>query len=104
MRIDFWGVAWKQWYVTQGKEGEEPPKEVKDLIAEAEKVLKSTSEAERKKAMDAAYKNFYDNVWCFPIAESGYPMISNKKMGNILSNTEYGVTASFSAEQFFYKK
>ena len=54
--------------------------------------------------MVAAYKIFYDNVFCFPIAESGYPMIANKKLANIPWNTEYGIAAAFSAEQFFYKK
>lgn len=102
--LDYWGVAWKQWYVTQGKEGEEPPAEVKELIEKAETVLVSIDDAERQKAMDEAFKIYYDNVFNFPIAESGYPMVYNQKMGNIPVNTKFGIAASFSAEQFFYKK
>jgi len=99
-----WGILWKNWHFSGGKEGEEPPPEVKQFIAKMEEVIETGDDVARRKAMDEVFKLLYDNIFFFPIAESGYPMIYNKKLGNIPTKTMYGITAAYSGEQFFYKE
>ncbi|MGQ9628814.1 MAG: ABC transporter substrate-binding protein [bacterium] len=98
------GILWRDWYYSRGKVGEEPPPEVKEFLKAIETVMETADDAERQEAIKRTYQLLYDNVFFFPIAESYYPMIYNKNMGNIPVNTPYGIEAAYSAEQFFYRR
>jgi len=99
-----WGILWSQWYLSRGKTGEEPPADIKKFLSAMERVIATDDDKIREKSIKEVYKMLYDNVYFFPIAESYYPMIYNENMGNIPVNTEYGITAAYSAEQFFFRK
>ena len=65
-----WGRLWHQWYISAGKHGEEPPKEIKDLYDNHMKFMNAQSGSpESKAALDAIYKSYQDNVWTFHVVE-----------------------------------
>ena len=99
-----WGHLWSEYYYSEGEIGEKPPKEVQQFIDAMDTALATNDDATRQKAMDDVYQLLYDNIFFFPIAESGYPMIYNKDMGNMPVDTEFGIVAAYSAEQFYYKR
>ena len=101
--VDF-GPLWRDWYYSKGKTGEEPPPDVKRFISAIERVVSTGNDKVREGLIKEVYKMLYDNVYFFTIAESYYPMIYNENMGNIPVNTEYGISAAYSAEQFFFSK
>ncbi|HRR91143.1 MAG TPA: ABC transporter substrate-binding protein [bacterium] len=102
--FDDWGPLWRDWYYSKGKTGEEPPPDIKRFISALERVVATGDDKVREGSMKQVYKMLYDNVYFFPIAESYYPMIYNENFGNIPVNTEYGISAAYSAEQFFFRK
>ncbi|OGO34459.1 MAG: hypothetical protein A2Z03_08305 [Chloroflexi bacterium RBG_16_56_8] len=56
------GALWGQWYKTNGKEGVEPPAEMKKIIANIDKA-KSVSAEEQAKLGKEVYQIWADNVW-----------------------------------------
>lgn len=101
--LDDWGIMWKNWHFGL-ENAEEPPAEVKAFIDAVETVVKAVDAEERKKAHEKAYQLLHDNIFYMPIAESGYPMVFNKDLGNIPVDTEFGISAAYSGEQFYFKK
>ena len=69
-----------------------------------EGVVATADDEVREELMEKVFKMLYDNVYFFLISESYYPMIYNENMGNIPVNTEFGITAAYSGEQFFFGK
>lgn len=98
-----WGIMWRNWYLEM-ENAEEPPEEVKEFIYGMETVIMSLDHEERQEAMDSVRQLLYDNIFYFPIAESGYPMVFNENMGNIPVGTEFGISAAYSGAQFFYRQ
>ena len=102
---NMWGQLWHQWYTSQGKQGEEPPKEIKDLYDNHKKFMSAQSGSpESKAALDAIYKSYLDNVWTFNVVEdSYYPTFVTKKMQNtpVGQCDDLGITIMYSMEQWF---
>ena len=95
---------WNQWRTSVGKEGEEPPAEIKELWRLAEVRTQSVpfSDAD-KEAYAGIRKLHYDNIWIFPIAEKvNYALITSKKLGNVPISGQ-AIGADYSGEQFFFK-
>ncbi len=113
--MDNWGVLWRNWYFNKDRTDlaldadgnpvkfEEPPAVIQEFISLMEACIEGTTQEERDAALEQAQQMISDNVFFFPIATSGYPMIFNKNMGNMPVNTRYGISAAYSGEQFFYK-
>ncbi len=101
---NMWGRLWQVWYNTSGKEGEEPPPEVKRLYELYEAMFKTPPATPEDTAIwDEVYKLIRDNVWYFPISQhSLYPVIASKNLGNI-PFAGYGIAANHAGEQFFFK-
>ncbi|MGQ9630585.1 MAG: ABC transporter substrate-binding protein [bacterium] len=98
-----WGPLWWRWFSTGGKEGEEPPAEVKRFVELIQKALVVSPE-ERKKVVDEFTRLQRENIFIMVTAEKFKDsVIANKKLGNI-PHSGFGITALFSAEQFFYKE
>ncbi len=100
-----WGQLWHQWYTSQGKQGEEPPKEIKDLYDNHKKFMSAPiGTPESKAILDAIYKSYQDNVWTFNVVEdSYYPTFVTKKMQNtpVGQCDDLGITIMYSMEQWF---
>jgi peptide/nickel transport system substrate-binding protein len=99
------GQLWHQWYMSQGKQGEEPPKEMKDLLDSHLKLQTAAiGSAESKAALEAIEKSYRDNVWTFNVVEdSYYPTFVTKKIQNVpIGQTdELGITIMYSMEQWY---
>jgi len=99
-----WSPVWSTWYSTGGKEGEEPPAEIKELYTIQEGRVGAIPNSDEDKALaDRIYKLFYDNIWVFPLAEKvNYAMIVSAKLGNVPQSGQ-AIGADYSGEQFFFK-
>ncbi|MBM3128349.1 MAG: ABC transporter substrate-binding protein [Chloroflexi bacterium] len=56
------GTLWRVWYRTNGKEGVEPPAEVKKIVANIDKA-KTVSAEEQAKLGKEIYQIWTDNIW-----------------------------------------
>lgn len=99
-----WDPLWDKWFTTNGKEGEEPPKDVKHLY----NLISKLYQVPRQKARTEVYQKIRDqinkHIWFFsPIMDVKQPVIVNDKLGNV-TNKGYAIALNFSAEQFYFKK
>ena len=105
---NYWGALWDQWYTSQGKTGEEPPQEIKDLYASHAKFMSAPiGTDESKAALGEIYKSYLDNVWTFNVVEdSFYPTFVTKKIQNtpVGQTDELGITIMYSMEQWFIQE
>ncbi|CAG7617602.1 ABC transporter substrate-binding protein [Paenibacillus allorhizosphaerae] len=100
---NFWGRLWRLWLDTGGKQGEEPPADVKKFYDLVDKVSTSPP-AEAIKAIEDVKKEMGKNYWYFVHIENvKQPLIVNAKLGNI-PEKGFAIAANFSGEQFFFKK
>jgi len=100
---DTWGPLWNLWFTTNGKEGEEPPAEVKRFV---DLVLASmvVSPEERQKIIDEYERILYDNIFFIvPVEKEKRPDIAAANLGNV-AHGGASIGACFGAEQFFFKK
>lgn len=99
-----WAREWQLWYDTVGKEGEEPPEEIKRLYKIHEGRMAAVPySTEDVKLMNQMYKLYYDNIFYFPIVEKAkYPLITSARFGNVPRSGQ-AIAANMYAEQFFYK-
>jgi peptide/nickel transport system substrate-binding protein len=100
-----WAPLWWQWYISGGKGGEEPPKEVKRILELSEKIMEvSPATPEDKKLFDEIYSILHDNVFFFITSQkSAYPLIASERLGNI-PHAGFGIGANLSGEQFFFRQ
>ncbi|MGQ9630584.1 MAG: ABC transporter substrate-binding protein [bacterium] len=98
-----WGPLWNRWLNTGGKEGEEPPEEVKRLTELIQRSLVVSPE-ERKRVIEGHRRLMYDNIFIIYIVEKAkYPTIAKKNLENI-PHSGFAINSSFSGEQFFYRQ
>jgi peptide/nickel transport system substrate-binding protein len=95
---------WYNWYISAGKEGEEPEpwaKRLWELADRADSFLLSDADAAKDTAeMKQILK---DNVpMILPMDDAVYPLLGSSRLGNVPSKG-WAVVASFSMEQFFFK-
>lgn len=100
-----WGQAWERWYNTNGKEGLEPPAEVKRLYELHEGRIKAIpASAEDKALAEELYQVHHDNVFVLNIVEKvNYALVTNARLGNIQTAGQ-AIGANNSGEQIFYKE
>jgi peptide/nickel transport system substrate-binding protein len=94
---------WHQWRTSGGKEGEEPPAEVKELWRLAEVRNQSVPRSEEDDAAYAAIRQLhFDNLWIFPVAEQvNYALITSTRLGNVPISGQ-AIGADYSGEQFYF--
>jgi peptide/nickel transport system substrate-binding protein len=98
-----WGPLWWQWINSGGKQGEEPPAEVKRIVELIQKALVSPPE-ERQGIVNEFTRLQRENIFIMVTAEKHKDsVIANKKLGNV-PHKGFGISALFSGEQFFYKQ
>ena len=83
-----YGIRWQKWYRSQGKEGEEPPQNVKELFDVHERLMGSPSGSQESfDLIQEILKLHRDNYWYFIPAERYYyatfftPRIQNVPTG-----------------------
>jgi peptide/nickel transport system substrate-binding protein len=100
-----WCPLWGQWFVTRGKEGEEPPEEIKQLDEWHQKLGATLEDEWAHKILQSQA----DNVWNIgTVGEAPHPLVVNNKLQNVV---EEGVwvwdvkwTYPFYPELWFFKK
>ena len=104
-----WAPLWGQWYVTGGKAGEEPPKDVKRLIDLWEKMKVTTSEKERIRLGKEILKSNAENLWTIgTVGLAPHPVIVRSNLRNVPEKAFYGWDTLFNYPynpcQFFFKQ
>ncbi|MGQ9629432.1 MAG: ABC transporter substrate-binding protein [bacterium] len=98
-----WGTLWNQWLNTGGKEGEEPPEEVKRFM-DLTREMFVVSPDKREKLHKEYLSLLRDNLFFIVIVENAkYPTIASEKLKNI-PHSGFAINSSFSGEQFFYRQ
>jgi peptide/nickel transport system substrate-binding protein len=101
--IFFVSPVWTDWIYTKGKQGEEPPQWVKDIVKiDAEKwaAVPGTDAFNQKVAAD--YQWSRDNLPFITYVESvKYPLIVNKNLKNV-PTSGYAISANFSVVQMYF--
>jgi peptide/nickel transport system substrate-binding protein len=102
-QIEYWAPLWNIWFQSGGKNGEEPPEDVKKLQGLVDSVLLSPPKDMAK--IDAEIqKLYYDNIYIFtPVERMKCPVLANKNLGNV-ADSGIGIAAQFAAEQYFFRK
>lgn len=116
--VDMWGFAawsdylagsygrlWHQWFSTQGKQGEEPPAEIKQLYKNHETFMAARPGTQPfRDAFAAILKQHRENLWYFiPVEHSYYATFFTKRMQNVPLGTseQMGIVTMHSME-FWY--
>ncbi|SEN95409.1 ABC transporter substrate-binding protein [Paenibacillus sp. OV219] len=99
-----WAPQWDQWHSSSGKQGKEPPADVKKLYDLIDQAL-ATDPDNAKKIIEQVKQEMNKNVWAFvPLSEVKQPLIVNAKLHNIPSDSSFAIASDFSGEQFFFGK
>jgi len=97
------GMLWNVWYLTNGKEGEEPPKVEKEFFDLLHRLV-VVSPQEREELIKKFRDLFYENLFFTPTTQKAKcPLIVSKKLGNV-QHTGFAITANFAGEQFFFRQ
>ena len=103
-----WGGLWVTWYQSGGKEGEEPPEEVKKNIERFEKMKTTMDEKERIRLGKEILRSNAENLWTIgTIGMSPIPVIVRNNLRNVPQEIPFGWVLYFTTiaypEQFFLK-
>ena len=107
--ISSWYVpnpAWSQWFRTQGAEGDEPPADLKRIMALREQALGEPDEAQRIALTLEMAKIMEDNFWVFSALQRSRATQFNA-FNNALMNIPEPHIAELIHEipsQFFFKQ
>ena len=103
------GLPWQQWYASNGREGEEPPADVKRLfdLVEQWKVTVPGSETYIKLGKEMMKINL-DNLFLIgTVGEIPGPTVVSKKLSNVpqftVQSSDFTRALPFRVEQWFYK-
>jgi peptide/nickel transport system substrate-binding protein len=101
---NMWGRAWSAWWLSSGKEGEEPPADVKAFYEKGYSVP-ALPPAEAKKAFEECKLIMKEKIWYFVhIEKQMQPLLVNAKLGNVSESKDaFAIASNFSGEQFFFK-
>jgi peptide/nickel transport system substrate-binding protein len=80
-----YGRLWQEWYRTQGKQGEEPPAEIKQLITNHENFMAARPGTQPfRDAIGAILDQHKEQLWFYiPVEESYYPTFFTPRMQNV---------------------
>lgn len=98
---DRWGRLWNLYYTTNGKEGEEPPADVKKFykLVDSIKVLPND---EAQKAREQIREEMKKNLWYFiPAEDVSQPVVINAKLKNV-DDAGFQIANSFAGEQWWF--
>lgn len=99
-----WGNEWNNWKTSGGKNGKEPPENVKKLYGLIDQASAAKPD-DAKKLIEQVKQEIKENVYYFiPISEVKQPLIVNAKLHNIPNDAAFAIAANFSGEQFFFGK
>jgi len=101
----YWAPLWYQWWTSGGKQGEEPPPDVKEFFTKISQISAAPPE-QGQKVYEEVRKMMNDNIfYLVPVENMMQPMLANAKLGNVgTSEDAFAIGTNFSGEQFFYKK
>jgi len=103
-----WGGLWSRWYLSGGKEGEEPPEEIKKNIKLWEKMKTTVDEKERIRLGKEMLHSNAENLWTIGVVGMApVPIIVRNNLRNVPEKIPFGWDLYFSTiaypEQFFLK-
>ena len=100
---------WARWYLTQGKEGEEPPEEIKKLYQWWEKMQLTMDEKERIELGKKICASQAENLWSIgTVGMPPMPVLVKNDLRNVPERMPYGwaflYTAWIPPAQFFFEQ
>ncbi len=103
-----WAPLWGKWYVTKGKEGEEPPLEVKKNIERWEQFKITLNEEERIRLGKEILRSQAENLWTIGVVGlTPVPVIARDNLRNVpeeaLFGWDYLATLPWKSFQYFFK-
>jgi len=103
-----WGGLWSRWYLSGGKEGEEPPEELKKNIERWEKMKTTMDEEERIRLGKEILRSEAENLWTIGVVGvAPVPVIVKSNLRNVPKEIPFGWDLYFTTianpEQFFLK-
>ena len=104
--LNEWGQMWYKWFRTNGKQGEEPPEEIKKYYRIWERMRETPDEQERIALGKSLVKWQAENLWGIgTVGRSFRPQIVNKRLHNVpregLDGWAWLATFLHHPEQFF---
>jgi len=104
-----WEALWGNWYQTNGKEGEEPPQQMKDLLTTWEKMKATLDENERTALGKEILKAQSENLWCIgTVGLAPVPICVASNLTNIPDEQLWGwdcfFGSIFGAPSWFFKE
>ena len=98
-----WGRQWDAWWKSSGKNGEEPPENVKEFYTLMDKMNVSPPE-EAVAIMGKIREEMKKNLYYFVHIENvKQPLIVNAKIGNI-TDKGTAISINFAGEQMYFKE
>jgi peptide/nickel transport system substrate-binding protein len=106
-----WAPQWAIWNSTGGKEGIEPPQEVKDQIALWTRFKQVPSDSPEAVELGRKYFGWFaDNLWFIPtVGLSPQPIIVHNRLRNVPTegltwSSDHNFYAPFHMEQFYIEE
>lgn len=101
-----WGPLWSQWHLSNGKEGEKPPKKVRELFGLHSRFMAATiGSQEYLDAYKRIVRSQRDNIWSLSVCENAYwPTFFSKRVENVPTGTkvdEFGIMITAGMEQWY---
>jgi peptide/nickel transport system substrate-binding protein len=109
LRSPFWAALWFQWYNSNGKQGMEPPEQMKRLYDLCDEVGRTPPD-EVTGVMHEIFDTMTEELYVIgTIGYAGKPAITSKKLGNVDQlaygdNSDTGGTRNNWLEIFFWKE
>jgi peptide/nickel transport system substrate-binding protein len=108
-----WEIAvwteWARWFNTSGREGEEPPDQIKELRGWWDEMLISPDEERIAELADNILASQAENLWVIgTVGRTPHPVVVKNTIGNV-PETGYWVwdmlwSAAWDPEQFFFRQ
>lgn len=103
-----WAPLWAQWFLSEGKSGEEPPAEVKQIYKLWEEMVSTTNRTQRDSLFKKICNIHRENIWLMGlVGEVPRIVIVNNRLRNVPERDthveERIFTASAHPEQWFLK-
>ncbi len=102
---DIWAPLWVRWWTTDGRDGEEPPEDVKNFLAKLDSMSVVPPEEGRQR-FEECRQMLRENLYYFVHTEGEpEPLIVSAKLGNVEEQPDALTMAwKFAVEQFFYRE
>jgi peptide/nickel transport system substrate-binding protein len=101
-----WGPAFRQWFDTNGSEGEEPPAEIKRIFELTTTIDTTTSDEERMQAVDEIMASTRENTFYMDILVPSHAIIVSADLGNVPPGSQEidSMIPIKMVDQFFFRK